>query len=140
MPMCHTWTWVKAEVITCHHAPLATPACHAPPTMAQRVAVVAPGNHWVGSVALRQKPPGCSASRLAMASPPIRISAQTATLMPISTMVVRRGFVLRVPPKGPSCCRVCFAKVATHSGHWNPTAALIMQSPQIGRPQRWQRM
>ncbi len=29
---------------------------------------------------------------------------------------------------------------ATHSGHWKPTAALIMQSGQIGRSHRVHRM
>jgi hypothetical protein len=29
---------------------------------------------------------------------------------------------------------------ATQSGHWKPTAAWRMQSGQIARPQRWQRM
>ena len=29
---------------------------------------------------------------------------------------------------------------ATHSGHWKPTAALVMQSGQIGRSHRVHRM
>ncbi len=28
----------------------------------------------------------------------------------------------------------------THFGHWNPTDAEFMHSPQIGRWQRWQEM
>jgi hypothetical protein len=46
----------------------------------------------------------------------------------------------RVPPYGVRPCRVCFAPSATHEGHWNPTAASRMQSGQIVRSQRWQRM
>ena len=36
--------------------------------------------------------------------------------------------------------RVVFAPSFTHSGHWNPTAAGRMQSGQMTRSQRWQRM
>ena len=37
-------------------------------------------------------------------------------------------------------CGSVFAPSATQDGHWNPTAASRMQSGQIGRSQRWQRM
>ena len=80
-------------------------------------------------------------ARIREADPPVsRYSTQTATLIPISVMVVTRVLATRVPPYGSSCCRVCLAPAETHSGHWKPTAALIMQSPQIGRPHRWQPM
>jgi hypothetical protein len=36
--------------------------------------------------------------------------------------------------------RVVLRPSATQVGHWNPTAASRMQSGQIGRSHRWQRM
>ena len=60
--------------------------------------------------------------------------------MPISTNVVVAAFVGRSPPNAVRPLRVDFRPSATHSGHWNPTAASRMQSGQIGRSQRWQRM
>jgi hypothetical protein len=60
--------------------------------------------------------------------------------MPISTMDVMLALVGRSPPYAVRPLRVVFAPSATHCGHWKPTEASRMQSGQIGRPQRWQRM
>ena len=53
---------------------------------------------------------------------------------------MRRGSATRVPPYGVRAWRVVRAPSLTHSGHWNPTAAEFMQSGQMGRSQRWQRI
>jgi hypothetical protein len=60
--------------------------------------------------------------------------------MPSSTIELSPGLAVRVPPYGVRAVRVVFAASATHDGQWNPTAASRMQSGQIGRSQRWQRM
>ncbi len=67
-------------------------------------------------------------------------SSHTATLSPISTNVVIRGSATRVPPYGVRAWRVFRLPSLTQLGHWNPTAAERMQSGQIGRSQRWQRI
>ena len=53
---------------------------------------------------------------------------------------VEKTFVgLRPPRSGrPGPCRNSRRAVSTHSGHWNPTGAGIMQSGKIGRPHRVQ--
>ena len=82
-----------------------------------------------------------SLSTSVLARPPVaRTSTQTATLMPISTKVVSRGSPTRCPPYGVLAWRVDFAPSLTQSGHWKPTEAERMQSGQIGRSQRWQRI
>ena len=58
----------------------------------------------------------------------------------ISTWEVSAGLVDRFPPYAVRPERVARVPSRTHSGHWNPTAAVRMQSGQIGRSQRWQRM
>ena len=68
------------------------------------------------------------------------IASHTATLMPISTSEVSAGLPERRPPYAVRPLRVAFAPSATHDGHWKPTAASRMQSGQIGRSHRWQRM
>ena len=50
------------------------------------------------------------------------------------------GLLERAPPYGAWTLRVVFAPSATHEGHWKPTAASRMQSGQMGRSQRWQRI
>ena len=50
------------------------------------------------------------------------------------------GFDERRPPYAVRPLRVDFAPSAMQFGHWKPTAASRMQSGQIGRSQRWQRM
>jgi hypothetical protein len=67
-------------------------------------------------------------------------AAHTATLIPISTIEVTIGFFERSPPYAVRPLRVCLAPSATQFGQWKPTAASRMQSGQIGRSQRWQRM
>ena len=68
------------------------------------------------------------------------MAIQTATLSAISTIEVRDASVGRSPPYAVRPDRVVFAPSFTHSGHWNPTAAGRMQSGQMTRSQRWQRM
>ena len=53
---------------------------------------------------------------------------------------VSRGSAAALPPYAVRLWRVLLVPSATQSGHWNPTAASRMQSGQIGRSQRWQRM
>ena len=73
--------------------------------------------------------------------PPLAwIASQTSTLSPISTKLVIRGSSTRFPPYGVRAWRVVLAPSRTQSGHWNPTEADRMQSGQIGRSQRWQRI
>ncbi len=55
-------------------------------------------------------------------------------------MDVAAGFVERRPPYAVRPLRVVLAPSAMQFGHWKPTAASRMQSGQIGRSQRWQRM
>ena len=54
--------------------------------------------------------------------------------------MVRPGLPGRIPPYAVRPLRVAFAPSATHVGQWKPTAASRMQSGQIVRSQRWQRM
>ena len=44
-----------------------------------------------------------------------------------------------IPPPTVRAWRTVALPSRTHSGHWNPTAAEVMQSGQIGRSQRVQR-
>ena len=53
---------------------------------------------------------------------------------------VMEALVGRSPPYAVRPLRVDFAPSATQLGHWKPTDASRMQSGQIGRSQRWQRM
>jgi hypothetical protein len=46
----------------------------------------------------------------------------------------------RLPPYAVPADRTAFEPSRTQDGHWKPTAAWFMQSGQIGRSQRWQRM
>ena len=68
------------------------------------------------------------------------MASHTPTLTAISPMEVALASVGRMPPYVVRPERVCLAPWATQSGHWNPTAASRMQSGQMGRSQRWQRM
>jgi hypothetical protein len=61
-------------------------------------------------------------------------------LIAISTCEVSAGLPDLPPPYGVRPDRVFLEPSFTHSGHWNPTDAGRMQSGQIGRLQRWQRM
>ncbi len=65
------------------------------------------------------------------------ISSHTARLMPISTNEVIRGSATRCPPYGVRVWRLPRLASLTQFGQWKPTAALFMQSGQIGRSQRW---
>jgi len=77
----------------------------------------------------------------ALAEPPVvSTSSQTAALTAISTIEVRPALPGRSPPYAVRPLRVVFAPSETHCGHWKPTAASRMQSGQIARSQRWQRM
>ena len=69
-----------------------------------------------------------------------RTDTHTATLIAISTIEVMAALPGRRPPYAVRPLRVVFAPSATHEGHWKPTAASRMQSGQIARSQRWQRM
>ena len=40
-------------------------------------------------------------------------------------------------PKRVLACRTVDRPTPTHRGHWNPTKASVMHSPQIGRRHRW---
>jgi hypothetical protein len=68
------------------------------------------------------------------------MSRNTATLSAISTWEVSAGLADRFPPYAVRPDRVDFVPSLTQLGHWNPTAAVRMQSGQIGRSQRWHRM
>jgi hypothetical protein len=46
----------------------------------------------------------------------------------------------RTPPYAVRPCRVDRAPSFTHSGHWKPTEAGVMQSGQMGRSHRWHRI
>ena len=64
----------------------------------------------------------------------------TAALIAMSTFDVRVGSRngVRRTPYAPAAG---YGQPSwTQEGHWKPTAAWFMQSGQIGRPQRWQRM
>jgi hypothetical protein len=58
----------------------------------------------------------------------------------MSTIEVIAALPGRSPPYAVRPLRVDRAPSATHSGQWNPTDASRMQSGQIGRSHRWQRM
>ena len=45
---------------------------------------------------------------------------------------------VRLPPKAERAGRCVRRPSFTHSGHWKPTEASVMQSGQIGREQRVQ--
>ena len=80
-----------------------------------------------------------STSRLLL--PPVTtIAIHTAALRAISTPEVTDASVGRSPPYAVRPDRVVFAPSATQLGHWNPTAAGRMQSGQMIRSHRWQRM
>ena len=68
------------------------------------------------------------------------IAKKTSTLRPIRTIEVRAASPGRRPPYAVRPARVLLAPSATQAGHWKPTAAGRMQSGQILRSQRWQRM
>ena len=68
------------------------------------------------------------------------MASQTATLVAIRTIEVSAGLAERRPPYAVRPCRVDFAPSATHDGQWKPTAASRMQSGQMVRSHRWQRM
>ncbi len=68
------------------------------------------------------------------------IANHTPALTAISAMEVAAASGRRVPPYVVRPWRVVRAPSATQSGHWKPTDASRMQSGQIGRSQRWQRM
>ncbi len=72
--------------------------------------------------------------------PASTVASHTPTLTAISVSDVVCGLAERRPPYGVRPCLVCLRPCARHSGHWNPTAASFMQSGQIGRLHRWQRM
>ena len=50
------------------------------------------------------------------------------------------GFATLTPPYGSLAWRIDLAPSFTQLGHWNPTDAEFMQSGQIGRSHRWQRI
>src|SRR5690606_12622764 len=58
----------------------------------------------------------------------------------IRTCEVSAGRAGTAPPYGVRARRTLRAPSRTQAGHWNPTAAGIMQSGQIVRSHRWQRM
>ena len=64
----------------------------------------------------------------------------TAALSAIRTPEVIEASVGRRPPYAGRPDRVAFTPSLTHSGHWKPTAAGRMQSGQMNRSQRWQRI
>jgi hypothetical protein len=68
------------------------------------------------------------------------IETQTATLSAISPIEVSVGLAECDPPYGSRPERVEREPSLTQTGHWNPTEADIMQSGQIGRSHRWQRI
>jgi len=73
--------------------------------------------------------------------PPVaRTEIHTATLSAMSTPEVIEASVGRRPPYAVRPDRVAFDPSLTHSGHWKPTDASRMQSGQIGRSHRWQRI
>ena len=67
-------------------------------------------------------------------------SPNVTTQLATSTVVTRSGRACTSPPKTVFTWRCVRRPSATQSGHWNPTAALTMQSGQIGLSQRAQRM
>jgi hypothetical protein len=73
--------------------------------------------------------------------PPVaRIASQTSTFRPMSTCEVIAALPGRRPPYAVRPERVDRDPSLTHDGHWKPTDAGRMQSGQIVRSQRWQRM
>jgi hypothetical protein len=58
----------------------------------------------------------------------------------MSTIEVIAALPGRSPPYAVRPLRVDLAPSATQDGHWKPTAASRMQSGQMVRSQRWQRM
>ena len=126
-------------VTSCHQAPSATPTRNWPPT----------ASHAARSMSYRKPSPGAQAplarsprrSTSTLADPPVtRIASQTATLMAMSTIDVSAG----LPERDAAVRRLDAARrpapSAMHEGHWKPTAASRMQSGQIGRSHRWQRI
>jgi hypothetical protein len=59
---------------------------------------------------------------------------------PINDLVSRSGRATTSPPSDVRAWRTLLAPSATHIGQWKPTGAWIMQSGQIDRPHRVQRM
>jgi len=83
--------------------------------------------------------PGSIASATSSREPSRYCSPYVTTLTAISTFVTVPVAIIARPPNSVRAA-VVLAPSRTHSGHWNPTAAGIMQSGQIGRPHRWQTM
>ena len=136
-PRCISCTWVKPELRTCHRAPSTKPGSQVPlPSQTARGTSKPPS-------LVRHTPLVRRASRSTrrLPEPPVSaIASHTPTLSAISAMEVRVASVGRSPPYAVRFWRVCRAPAEMHSGHWKPTEASRMQSGQIGRLQRWQRM
>ncbi len=126
-PMCQNCTWVKNEVTSCQSAPSATPGSNAPQPP------IPSGSHsLVGD--------SQSSRSRSLPRPPVRSRrTKTTTLIPMRTCVTSASPTGR-PPYAVRGWRTDLAPSRTHSGHWNPTDACRMQSGQIGRSHRWQRM
>src|SRR5689334_19583510 len=70
-------------------------------------------------------------------TPPVAIEkTATTTLSPTSALVAAPERPATEPPKAVRTGRWLRRPCATHSGHWCPTEAAVMQSGQIGRLQR----
>ena len=80
------------------------------------------------------------ASQMLSPAPVAWMSRKTRALIPIRISEVSCGLPDLRPPYAVRPDRVVLAPSAMQFGHWKPTAASRMQSGQIGRSQRWQRM
>jgi hypothetical protein len=58
------------------------------------------------------------------------------TLIAMRAIVTTEDPSLSLPPKAVRARGAVADPCRTHSGHWNPTDACVMQSGQIGRAQR----
>jgi hypothetical protein len=58
----------------------------------------------------------------------------------MTTLVAVPPPVFKTAPNALRGARTLARPEATHEGHWNPTDAGFIHSPQIARWQRWQEM
>lgn len=125
-PMCQISSWVNIVVTSRYHSPSATPSVGTKGAGGQRP---------MSTMSLR-KDDGSAWTAM-----------NTATLIPIRILVTRCGSAATVPParvrgrEAPGAGPVApGVRPAAQSGQWKPTEALTMQSGQMGRSQRVQRM
>ncbi len=117
--MCRIWTCRNVDVISCQYDPWATPSIPCRGKSASGINAIVDTN---------LPGPGPCAVALAI--------TKNTTLTAIRPSVTIGDPWPNRPPKAVRARGAREAHSRTHSGHWKPTDAAVMQSGQMGRPQR----